>query len=103
MKGTVSDMPAEFTVTDDGAKGFALDQLPAYLKSSFAHHWGRFTIYAPSMQEAARLAASLDWWLHCWSWEPSNECKIVESDVPAPWLSWAAFAEAPARRTAARD
>lgn len=34
-----------------------------------AEEWNRFVISAPSFSDAARVAAHLGWWLHCWNWQ----------------------------------
>lgn len=38
------------------------------LSGYHANEWNRFVIAAPSFEQAARVAARLGWWLHCWEW-----------------------------------
>lgn len=33
-----------------------------------AGEWYAFEIHAKEFRSAARLAATLGWWLHCWTW-----------------------------------
>lgn len=30
----------------------------------------RFTVHAPTYDDATHIAADLSWWRHCWTWEP---------------------------------
>lgn len=74
-----------------GQDGCQEGSLPTELVGYHAHQWNRYVIFAPSMRDAARIAAELGWWLHCWQWQEHEELRIVDQDVPAPWQSWETF------------
>lgn len=40
----------------------------------------RFIITAPDFNLAARTAAHLGWWLHCWSWQETDVAEITIAD-----------------------
>jgi hypothetical protein len=53
----------------------------SHLVGYHAHEWDRFVIEAPDFYVAARVAAGLEWWLHCWSWEPSAEGIVIRDST----------------------
>lgn len=59
-----------------------LSGLPPEFRGYHAHEWDRFVICAPSHREAARIAARLGWWLHCWVWEETGQFAIVDREAP---------------------
>lgn len=62
--GTLRDGPWVKTHCDPCHLAHKSRELAGY----HADEWERFTISAPTFADAARVAATLGWWLHCWTW-----------------------------------
>ena len=90
-------MPQFHPIRTSDTGELALSELPGDLAYYHAHEWNRYTINAPTELDAARIAAALGWWLHCWEYEPSDHYSITDHDPPTPWSSWEAFANRPIR------
>lgn len=85
-------MPKSYALETQGA-ACGLNGIPEEYFGYHAEQWNRFVLTGPSELSAARVAAELGWWLHCWQWLESDSYAIVECDVPVPWQSWATFGQ----------
>jgi len=75
---------------DDGSLN--LGALPEDAQGRHTHEWHRYIIHGPDFYGAARIAAELGWWLHCWDWVEAHEYAITDREPPIPWASWLHFA-----------
>lgn len=75
--GTVAD------VNEKTAAVLVSDAAQRYgaLTGQHIEEWSRFEIVAPDFKSASRVAAQLDWWLHCWSWVEGPADKITINDT----------------------
>lgn len=87
-----------YTVDVFDARTFSLDALPSDMRSRHTHEWHRYVLHGPDYYVAARIAAQLGWWLHCWDWKEASSYAITDKDPPIPWASWHAYANTPRGR-----
>lgn len=85
---TVTTMAGHYEVDAHDARTFDLSGLPPDMDSRHTHEWHRYIIHGPDFYGAARIAAKLGWWLHCWDWEEAPAYAITDKDPPIPWASW---------------